>query len=370
MPTKAFLFILICLGVLSSVAQGQDDNKIQIHGYATQGFLYSSNNNFLATKSKQGDFNWQEAVATLNSNIVDRLRIGVQIRASQLGQTGAPIINLDWASADYQYKDYLAFRVGKVKTPIGLLNETQDIDPAHVWSLLPQNMYSLTSRGLSLAHEGADVYGSIIRKPIGKVTYKAFLGGLYMDPHDGFLLNLRRSGVTYDSGPTGKIGGGNLNWEPVNGLTAGVSVHEASLTGTATVLGNTKIRVDPIVNPYLRYEHGIFAVSGEYNRLHGRAYGSLFDTRNWYAAATVKATKHLSLGSYYLQEFNVRSPLGPARFSKDWTVSARWDLNDYFYLKTEGHFVKGEAVDYYTITNPTGLKPDAKLLVLKIGASF
>lgn len=369
MLKKTCFIFSLCVFLFSLGANAQDD-KLQIHGYVTQGFLYSSNNNFLATKSKQGDFNWQDAVVTFNSAVTDKLRVGAQLRASQLGQTGAPPVTLDWASADYQYKDYLSFRAGKVKTPTGLLNETQDIDPAHIWVLLPQNLYSLTSRGLVLSHYGADLYGSFTKKPIGTISYKGYVGGIVMDPHDGLLLDLRSAGITFDSSQTGRTAGGDLRWKPVSGLTLGTSAFHASLTGTANI-GPMKINTKPnIIQPYAQYEYKSVTISGEYERIPVNVYGAPIDIRNWYGAATAKASKKLTLGTYYLQSFNRKAAFGPARYSKDWTVSSRWDFNDFFYLKAEGHFVKGESENFYRITNPNGLKPDSKLLALKVGASF
>ena len=50
------------VGSAFSAAQSLDDLNIQIHGYATQGFLYSTNNNVLTTNSSNGSPAWDEAV--------------------------------------------------------------------------------------------------------------------------------------------------------------------------------------------------------------------------------------------------------------------------------------------------------------------
>jgi len=230
-------------------------------------------------------------------------------------------------------------------------------------------MYSITSRGLMLSHYGADLYGSFAHKGIGTVAYQAFLRGISADPHDGFFLDMRTFGVTFDSPVTGKSGGGDLRWKPISGLTVGTSIVKPSLSGTANI-GPMKVTASPLVQSYAQYEHGIWTVSGEYQRVPVVAFGNPIDLRNWYGAVTAKAAKRLSLGSYYLQDFNRKAQLGPSRYAKELTVSARWDFNDFVYLKTEGHFVKGEGMDYLLVTNPTGYKPDAKLLAIKIGASF
>lgn len=44
--------------------------------------------------------------------------------------------------------------------------------------------------------------------------------------------------------------------------------------------------------------------------------------------------------------------LGPARYSKDWAVSGRYDFNQFLYTKAEPHFVDGTAIGSDLILNP------------------
>ena len=41
----------LALGTIPAAAQSLDDLNIQIHGYATQGFLYTTQNNIFTTNS-------------------------------------------------------------------------------------------------------------------------------------------------------------------------------------------------------------------------------------------------------------------------------------------------------------------------------
>jgi len=160
------------LGALPASAQSLDDLNIQIHGYATQGFLYTTNNNIFTTSSSNGSPAWTEAVVNIGAQPIPKLRIGVQARDFLLGNFGNAI-TLDWAAADYKANDKFGVRFGKVKTPSGLFNETQDIDPSYIWSLLPQGVYPITSRNSVLAHYGGVVYGSFKLGPsLGKLEYR------------------------------------------------------------------------------------------------------------------------------------------------------------------------------------------------------
>jgi hypothetical protein len=61
--------IALALGAgAHAFAQSLDDLNIQIHGYATQGFLYTTNNNMLTTHSSDGSPAWTEAVLNRPEN--------------------------------------------------------------------------------------------------------------------------------------------------------------------------------------------------------------------------------------------------------------------------------------------------------------
>jgi opacity protein-like surface antigen len=108
--------LALALSASSAIAQSLDDLNIQIHGYATQGFLYTTQNNILTTSSSNGSPAWTEAVVNLTSQPDPKLRVGVQARYFMLGNYGNEI-SLDWAQADYKFSDKFGVRFGKVKSP-------------------------------------------------------------------------------------------------------------------------------------------------------------------------------------------------------------------------------------------------------------
>jgi hypothetical protein len=99
--------------------QSLDDLNIQFHGYATQGFLYTTHNSIFYSNSSSGSPAWTEAVFNMTAQPNPELRVGVQARYQLLGGSGNAI-SLDWAEADYKARDEFGVRFGKVKTPWGL----------------------------------------------------------------------------------------------------------------------------------------------------------------------------------------------------------------------------------------------------------
>jgi hypothetical protein len=191
---KQMCLFLLALIALPASAQSLEDLNIQLHGYATQGFMYSTQNNFFTTNSSSGSPAWDEAVVNITSQPSPKLRIGAQGRYELLGNIGGNNITLDWASVDYKFSEKLGVRVGKVKTPDALFNEVQDIDPAYIWSLLPQSIYPLTSRNSFLSHYGGVVYGRLkpsakLGAKLGNVDYRVF-GGEGVDVANDPALSL------------------------------------------------------------------------------------------------------------------------------------------------------------------------------------
>jgi len=208
------------------VAAGQslDDLNLQVHGYVTQGFIYTNHNSWNTTDSENGSASWSEAVVNLSLQPQSKLRIGVQGRYYLMGDFGNQIV-LDWAQLDYKVNERFGFRAGDVKTPMGLLNEIQDIDPANLWVLLPQSVYPIASRNSILDHFGGVVYGAVpLGERLGKLEYRGFGGQRVIAGSDGYFQSIRDAGFTLPHGITGPIFGGTLRWNtPLHGLMVGAN---------------------------------------------------------------------------------------------------------------------------------------------------
>jgi hypothetical protein len=370
------------LGTLPMAAQSIEDLNIQIHGYATQGFVYSTQNNWNSMTSSNGSPAWTEAVVNVTTQPEPKLRVGVQARYFLLGNYGNAIA-LDWADADYKVNEKFGVRFGKVKTPEGMFNMIQDIDPAYIWSILPQGIYEVATRTSILSHYGGVVYGTLrLPSKAGSMDYRVWDGERIIASNDPLLLPFAANGILFPSGQSCNMYGGTLQWHtPVQGLMLGVSESQNHQGGTATLgpfTGNGTVKPFQIPFYYGQYERSKFTAIGEYMRLppnytftftNGPTIPVVLDIRNWYLMSTYKLTEKLTGGVYYASSFNLQAPLGPARYQKDWTLSARYDVSQYIYLKAEQHFVDGMQIGFSPVGNST-LNPQSKLTILKVGVSF
>src|SRR4029077_36993 len=163
-----------------------DGRQVQIHSFASQGFVYSNQNNYLTMDTSKGSFSFTDFGFNSSTQITDKFRVGAQLYDRNVGMLGNWHLSLDWASADYRFKDWFGVRAGKVKTVLGLYNDSQDLEFLHTWALMPQAVYPLDVRSDIIAHVGGDIYGLIGIKKLGSVSYTVWAGQIPNDSQSGF----------------------------------------------------------------------------------------------------------------------------------------------------------------------------------------
>ena len=116
-------------------------------------------------------------------------------------------------------------RAGKIKTPLGLYNDTQDQEFLHTWALLPQSVYPVDLRASTIAHVGGDIYGTVNIAGAGSLVYGAFAGSIPNDKFGGFLYGIQAMGGHVAGGASGRTAGVDLRWSsPTGGLMVGSSL--------------------------------------------------------------------------------------------------------------------------------------------------
>jgi hypothetical protein len=372
---------------------------LEIHGFFSQGFTKSDGNNYLTMPTSRGAFDFTDGGVSVAASLTGKLRIGAQAYVRNIGHLGNGRVTLDWATADYHFRDYLGFRGGQVKTVLGLHNDTQDLEFLHTWALLPQSLYPLDLRGLSLSHRGVDVYGTISPRKWGTFSYTAYAGQSPPDPEGGWVYGFASYGLRLDE-TTASLRGGDLKWNtPLPGLLLGASYLDFSrrFHGENLLLGgrlDTDARANNLVlsaqysrgKLRLDYERtrqpSVSVINGAYGP-GGPAVELPYDTRGWYAAAAYRVSSNLELGAYHSRfypnadrQVQVIGYLpAEARHVYDQSFTARFDFKTYWDLKLEGHLMNGygdpgSTRGFYPQDNPAGLKATTKLLVIRLGFNY
>ena len=192
-----------------------DPTDIKVHAFVSQGVLKTSQNNYLGP-SKRGSFEFTEVGINFTSQLSEKLRVGVQLFAHDLGPLGNYTPTFDWYYVDYRYSDWLGIRAGRTKIPFGLYNDSADIDAARVPILLPQSVYPIDHRDYLLAQMGGELYGNVQLGKAGSLEYRGYGGtislGAPAPPAPGITVEKLEMPYVY---------GGRALWNtPLEGLTA------------------------------------------------------------------------------------------------------------------------------------------------------
>lgn len=334
---------------------------IEIHGFASQGFMLTTGNDYIAGDTTNGSFRMSEVGLNVTKEVADKLRIGVQAFAQNFPPGGTFNLRADWFYVDYRGRDWLGVRFGRLKIPFGLYNDVNDIDSARVPILLPQSTYPIQGRQFLFSQTGFELYGFARSRAAGALEYRLYAGTIYIDPAifvpPGSPVQLQLD-IRY-------VLGGRLFWEtPLEGLRIGASSLAVHMDVNAFVEGMTI----PIRNRSLlsiasaELVRGPLSLTAEYALWHTNQEsplaGSNFSgtSERAYAMVTCRVAPWLHPGLYYaryLPDIDNRSGDAASR-QNDVALTLRFDVTYNWIVKAEGHLMEGTAglVSPLTVTPP------------------
>lgn len=174
------LIILVCsctLFIVIRPTQATDlFESFQVHGFASQAYILTSGNNFLGDSQGNGSFEFRELGLNASLAPLPRLQLSAQLlsraRDDQNLRLGYGIIDYSLLSNE---TNRLGFRLGRLKNPYGLYNETRDAPFTRPGILLPQSIYFERTRNLALTLDGGGLYG-IHSGDFGNVSWEFNFG--------------------------------------------------------------------------------------------------------------------------------------------------------------------------------------------------
>jgi len=224
---KFIIFLFFSTIILIDICFCQDVN---IHGFISQGFLQSDLGNFMA-ETEKGTLDFNECSINFSKELNSNLHMGVQLLSRDFGDYDNNIINVDWAFADYRWRDFFGFRIGQVKIPFGLYNEIRDVDMLRSSVLLPTSVYSESWRDSFTSIRGGGLYGNYVFKFIGDIGYQLIYGQSKIPVDGGIAQTLMNRGeIKINQIDAGKLFGGMITWVPeFDKLTFGISYLNSSI---------------------------------------------------------------------------------------------------------------------------------------------
>ena len=410
------LFLLLAAAVILPISSMAFDMKdLRINGFISQGYMKTFENNWLATDSVDGTFQINEVGVAFNAPVSNKLHIGIQFLARDLGDEGNNEVRLDWAYGDYRFHDSFGLRLGKTKMPIGLYNTERDSDFLRQMSFLPQSIYDENRRNLMVASQGLQIYGNIPMGPAGDLDYAAHYGQINFpddSPTLDAFLDFANQG-DFMMGGTGTwnqisadnefVYGAQLIYNtPLDGLRLAGSYFEGKADFALTDItdpdptnaGNLRVEIQDMYVVSLEYSSPWFTLASEYTQfkqpaeLNGQLmqFGPSGISQGMYGMLTVPmpGLDQLSFtflyDVYYSDKDDKSGDIQAGRtgqpayyyFRKDSGLAARYDINSNWLIKAEYHKINGAdlLLPYYNQPYSTPVAKHWDYYIIKTSFNF
>lgn len=346
---------------------------LQIHGFASQAYIATSDNDVFGNSDQGGSFGLTESGLNASVRPLPRLQLSAQVLSRRAGKGNSGIPRLDYGFLDYRIYSHevnqFGIRVGRLKNPFGFYNDTRDVPFTRPSIMLPQSIYFDRVRNISLSGDSVQLYGETAVSSLGTVstqfgvflpivsdkdTELALIGALqpgHLQRDVSYIgrgifetndkrLRLGISGIwlntSYD--PNSKlndpIGAGALQFSPVY-FSAQYNAERWTLTSEYAIRHfkyNNSFNVKPLNG--LDFFGESYYFQGEY-RFTPKWVGIL----RYDALFTDRSDRD---GSHWAaMSPATRSGLEHSRFAKDITVGLRWNATPQFMLRAEYHHVNG-----------------------------
>lgn len=383
----AAALMILCLTPQAFAIEFDEMGGVEIHGFLSQGFIQSTDNNFFCDSADDGSFQFNEFALTFSKELTEKLRMGIQLIAYDLGDLGNDEVQIDWAFADYRWRDWLGIRLGKTKLAFGLYNEIKNVDLLTPNVFMPLSIYNETWREAMTSVKGLGVYGSLPLGVMGSLSYNTSYGQNDFRPGGGEsrlmadsmpnALDLHFTAIDIDS-----LWSAQILWDTfLSGLRVGASYRRSVFDAdTTTALdGLTQAQIDALGLPFTAGDHvfeadadsytlsaefiyGDLTVAAEFSEIEydlnltGIAHIDPFKSQGYYGSASYRFADWFQLAMYYSEYYrNKDDKDGDAimltgeqpdhrAWSKDFCLTTRFDISDNWIIKLEGHAINGTGI--------------------------
>lgn len=339
------------------------DGRLQLHGYLSQGAVYTTANNFFGHTDTDISLDFREVGLNVSARPFSRLRLSAQGTSRWAGEIDKGDPWLDFALADFTFLSEenmrAGIRLGRIKNPYGLYTETRDVAFTRPGIILPQPIYFDRTRKFALSGDGFHIYGEF-DVPGGSLDARFFLVDLPIND---------RSSKSVLFGPNARgdleqdrlTPGFRLLYETANGRWRGGFTFAATSQKYHPAAGepipNTHVKFEPWIVS-LQYSGEQWTLTSEFSQrydvldMSGRPL-SKSTAQNWYVQAQYRFLPQWELLLRYDNAIaDIDDPGGdkfsaqtgrPAftRFARDIVAGMRYDVTPSLMLRAEYHHVDG-----------------------------
>lgn len=381
-----------CIGQ-SYAADKQDwlPESVQIHGFLSQGFIHTSDNNFFGKSDDSISTDFRELGINGSWSLFPSLQVAMQLVWRDAGKTDNSDLRIDYGLANYNIysseTSLLTLRGGRVPTPLGFYNETRDVASTRPSILLPQSIYFDVNRNLALSADGGYLYGEhrteygdfslnfgVVVPRMNDPDFKNVIVGPDPGQMEGDTSWIARLGYEWQSGlirlaATYADFQGDYNPDFESQLLSG------------------SWQFNPLILS-AQYNSENWSITGEYalRRAKFQDFGGFPDTaftgQSFYVQGTYRFTGSLEGIARYDEliwdlddrngdKFAQKSPGIPnhSRFAQDWTFGLRYEIIPSLLVSAEYHRVNGTGW-LSALENPKGTTQHWDMYLMMMSYNF
>ncbi|MBU0995166.1 MAG: hypothetical protein KJ737_21940 [Proteobacteria bacterium] len=352
--------VILFMGICSS-AMAED---VKIHGFISQGYLKTDKNNYL-TGTDDGSFQFNEMGINFTTNATSRLKIGCQFFARDLGSVGNDEIVVNWAFAEYNFRNWLGLRTGLVKMPFGFYNDTRDYDVLRTSIFLPSSVYNENLRDGSNSIKGVELFGAQSIGLLGLFKYQIMAGATQIPADSGTakLLEIQYPGMEMTSIDVGPVYDAQIQWlTPLDGFRLGVTYVKTDFSYDAVSNDTLPVRASIRKSEWYSYsveyiwQNWTFSAENYILKRKAKIYSvatgekvflfdgdiDLAEDDSYYLRLSYRFTDWLETGFYYSKYVDDEKKKNDENKLRDQCLSLRFDINPYWIVKLETHLMNGK----------------------------
>ena len=376
------------LGIFLGVTNAQEQSfieaiNLEAHGFVSFGYLRTWENNVYDSDTIDGTTEFYEAALNAIARPWERVRLGAQLFVRDLGHYDNGRVELDWAYADFQLHPLCDVQLGRVKIPLGLYNESQDIDAARSSVLLAQSLYPTRLRDLQVAVDGGKVSGRAEMGDAGALSYTMFGGTKQFDRDGAYAAYVgQTSRMTVNEAAVKAVYGGMVQWDtPVPDVALRFTAYQARdiVIDGVSLFGGQPVHFvsdSRSLVTSLQWEPRDWTFAAEYLNIATAGESTTgavtrpyeFDYNGGYVSATWHVRSWLD--GYVASEYRHSEVAGrPTSFGWSWIAAINVLPLRNWSLKAEYQY-QDNAVGVLAVENPQGVSQSWHLFALKTTVDF
>lgn len=360
--------VAVVTALAPDAASAQQNDKLSIHGYLTQGYAVSDSAQTMGI-TKEGTTDYRRAAILLRYASTDKDNFVLQLAHRRLGSSPSmqfeSDVKLDWAFYEHEFGTQTRMRVGKAPIPFGIYNETRYVGTQIPFYRAPYAFY----------HEGIYTSETVDGLTLMQPLFSASPFAMEASAYAGSFSYLDFATVQVTPGNFQYLGqrvraqsalGGQL-WisTPLEGLRFGGGGHRYTVDKA-------------FFQPRKTTFDGYFAsVDGKFERFMLRSEFRHVDAKKiihydaWYTQGGVQLTSKLSLNAQSERaSYHVMTSTSNYKVqnSFDDAVGISWAVSPNLVFKVEGHQRKDHNVE--GVSNVLGTPSEGNYYISSLSVAF